>query len=46
MKWVNQPIQLKRIKSSFKAGYLEKTKNNKIEYNVNTNHPLYETLKK
>ena len=29
------------------AGYLNKSKtNNKIEYRVNTDHPLYETLKK
>ena len=29
------------------AGYLNKVKsNNKIEYNVNTRHPLYDTLRK
>ena len=37
----------KELNHLFKAGYLVKTKkNNKVEYNVNTNHPLYETLKK
>ena len=29
------------------AGYLNKVKlDNKVEYNVNTSHPLYETLRK
>ena len=37
----------KELNHLFEAGYLEKSKkNNKVEYNVNTNHPLYETLKK
>lgn len=37
----------KELNHLYNAGYLNKTKsNNKIEYNVNTNHPLYETLKK
>ena len=37
----------KELNHLFQAGYLEKTRiNNKVEYNVNTNHPLYETLKK
>ena len=37
----------KELNHLYDAGYLNKVKsNNKIEYNVNTNHPLYETLKK
>lgn len=37
----------KELNHLYDAGYLNKIKsNNKIEYNVNTNHPLYETLKK
>jgi len=37
----------KELNHLHSAGYLKKTKvNNKVEYNVNTNHPLYETLKK
>ena len=37
----------KELNHLYAAGYLEKTKiNNKIEYNVNTTHPLYETFKK
>ena len=37
----------KELNHLYDAGYLKKSKsNNKIEYNVNTNHPLYETLKK
>ncbi len=37
----------KELNHLFDAGYLKKSKsNNKVEYNVNTDHPLYETLKK
>ncbi len=37
----------KELNNLFTAGYLEKKKiNNKIEYNVNIHHPLYNTLKK
>lgn len=37
----------KELNHLYSAGYLEKKKiNNKVEYNVNTNHPLYDTLKK
>jgi len=37
----------KELNHLFDAGYLNKIKsNNKIEYNVNTKHPLYETLRK
>ena len=37
----------KELNHLYDAGYLNKVKsNNKIEYNVNTKHPLYETLKK
>ena len=37
----------KELNHLYDAGYLKKTKvNNKVEYNVNTTHPLYETLKK
>ena len=37
----------KELNNLFTAGYLEKKKiNNKIEYNVNIHHPLYDTLKK
>lgn len=37
----------KELNHLYDAGYLKKSKsNNKIEYNVNTSHPLYETLKK
>lgn len=36
----------KELNHLYAAGYLEKTKvNNKVEYNVNVSHPLYETLK-
>ncbi len=37
----------KELNHLYDAGYLNKVRsNNKIEYNVNTSHPLYETLKK
>ena len=37
----------KELNNLFGAGYLLKSKlNNKIEYKVNENHPLYETMKK
>lgn len=37
----------KELNHLYDAGYLQKTKkNNKVEYMVNTLHPLYETLKK
>ena len=37
----------KELNHLFDAGYLNKSKyNNKIEYHVNIDHPLYETLKK
>ncbi|MDA0754325.1 MAG: ArsR family transcriptional regulator [Candidatus Marinimicrobia bacterium] len=37
----------KELNHLYAAGYLNKIKSNKkIEYNVNVNHPLYETLKK
>tara|TARA_B100001063_G_scaffold57644_1_gene51886 strand:+ start:1910 stop:2422 length:513 start_codon:yes stop_codon:yes gene_type:complete len=37
----------KELNHLYDAGYLNKTKSeNKIEYNVNTNHPLYDTLRK
>jgi len=36
----------KELNHLYAAGYLKKTKvNNKVEYNVNSTHPLYETLK-
>tara|TARA_B110000914_G_scaffold221985_2_gene234697 strand:- start:814 stop:1329 length:516 start_codon:yes stop_codon:yes gene_type:complete len=37
----------KELNNLFNAGYILKSKtNNKIEYNVNSNHPLYETMRK
>jgi predicted transcriptional regulator len=37
----------KELNHLYDAGYIEKIKNeNKIEYKVNSKHPLYETLKK
>lgn len=37
----------KELNNLFNAGYILKSKtNNKIEYNVNANHPLYETMRK
>ena len=37
----------KELNHLYDAGYLEKVKqDNKVEYNVNTKHPLYETLRK
>ena len=37
----------KELNHLYDAGYLNKLKSeNKIEYNVNTNHPLYDTLRK
>lgn len=37
----------KELNNLFDAGYLLKSKsNNKIEYNVNPEHPLYETMRK
>ena len=37
----------KELNHLYSAGYLEKfKKDNKVEYKVNTDHPLYETLKK
>ena len=37
----------KELNHLYDAGYLNKVKsNNKIEYNVNTRHPLYDTLRK
>ena len=37
----------KELNHLYSAGYLEKFKqDNKVEYKVNINHPLYETLKK
>lgn len=37
----------KELNHLYDAGYINKVKsNNKVEYNVNTKHPLYETLKK
>ena len=37
----------KELNNLYGAGYLLKSKsNNKIEYNVNPNHPLYETMRK
>ena len=37
----------KELNNLFNAGYLLKSKsNNKVEYNVNTDHPLYETMRK
>jgi len=37
----------KELNNLFDAGYLLKSKsNNKIEYNVNTKHPLYKTMRK
>ena len=37
----------KELNHRHDAGYLNKVKsNNKIEYNVNTRHPLYDTLRK
>ena len=36
----------KELNHLYEAGYIDKIKNvNKIEYKVNSNHPLYETLK-
>ena len=36
----------KELNHLYDAGYLQKNKrDNKVEYNVNVNHPLYETLK-
>ena len=36
----------KELNHLFDAGYLNKSKNNKVEYSVNSSHPLYPTLKK
>ena len=37
----------KELNNLYEAGYIQKLKkNNKIEYRVNTKHPLYETLRK
>ncbi len=37
----------KELNHLYDAGYINKEKlNNKVEYNVNVKHPLYETLKK
>lgn len=37
----------KELNHLYDAGYINKEKlNNKIEYNINVKHPLYETLKK
>ncbi len=37
----------KELNHLYDAGYINKIKsNNKVEYNVNVKHPLYETLKK
>ena len=37
----------KELNHLYDAGYIKKIKNeNKIEYKVNSKHPLYETLKK
>ena len=37
----------KELNNLFNAGYLLKSKaNNKVEYNINTDHPLYETMRK
>ena len=37
----------KELNNLFDAGYILKSKsNNKIEYNVNSSHPLYETMRK
>jgi predicted transcriptional regulator len=37
----------KELNHLFEAGYLNKTKKeNKVEYNVNIKHPLYDTMKK
>ena len=37
----------KELNHLFDAGYLNKVKkDNKVEYLVNSNHPLYETLRK
>ena len=37
----------KELNHLYDAGYINKVKNdNKIEYQVNSNHPLYDTLKK
>jgi len=37
----------KELNNLYSAGYLLKSKsNNKIEYNVNSKHPLYETMRK
>ena len=37
----------KELNHLYDAGYLEKVKNdNKVEYKVNSKHPLYNTLKK
>jgi len=37
----------KELNHLYDAGYIEKFRiNNKVEYKVNTNHPLYENLKK
>jgi hypothetical protein len=37
----------KELNNLYQAGYINKIKkDNKIEYNVNTSHPLYETLRK
>lgn len=37
----------KELNNLYDAGYLLKSKlNNKIEYNVNSKHPLYETMRK
>ena len=37
----------KELNNLFNAGYILKSKaNNKVEYNINTDHPLYETMRK
>ena len=46
-KWVNPLILFaKELNHLHDAGYLDKVKNdNKIEYQANTKHPLYDILK-
>ena len=49
MKWESQQIQLEKELNNLHSGRISKKKtkaNNKVEYKVNTKHPLYETLKK
>ena len=46
LKWENQPIYSKGAKPPSWSRLFRKIRNdNKVEYKVNSNHPLYNTLR-